>query len=264
VWREAPPSVSLYGIVDLGVSYNQVSRAGNAIGGAVNASLVGMVSGVLSGSRWVIKGAEQLSPEWSSSFVLESGINAQDGSIAEEGLTIGRQASLTMTHEQYGSLTLERRGALAYTYLVTIDPFRCQAAKPAWGFRLVPPMGFVPITSLSTRCPLSMAGKPVSATRLTLDLLHFASTAPPRSNKPAYNTTVLPMCVYYPNEPILTYGHPTATTIKFSVPPEVRSQAPACGMSSNNQSIKEQQHGHEQKNANKEQSHFQVQHESQY
>lgn len=133
MWREAPPSVSLYGIVDLGVSYNQVSRAGNAIGGAVNASLVGMVSGVLSGSRWVIKGAEQLSPEWSSSFVLESGINAQDGSIAEEGLTIGRQASLTMTHEQYGSLTLERRGALAYTYLVTIDPFSVSGSQASMG-----------------------------------------------------------------------------------------------------------------------------------
>lgn len=130
---QAAPTLTLYGIVDLGMYYHQVARDASPLGAAINGSQTGMVSGVLSGSRWGIKGTEQISPEWSASFVLESGINAQDGSLAQGGLAFGRQATLSLSNQQYGSLTFGRRGALSYTYLVPMDPFAISGSQAGLG-----------------------------------------------------------------------------------------------------------------------------------
>lgn len=130
---QAAPTLTVYGIVDLGMYYHQVARDTNPLGAAINESQTGMVSGVLSGSRWGIKGTEQISPEWSANFVFESGINAQDGTLAQGGLAFGRQATLSLSNQQYGSLTFGRRGALSYTYLVPMDPFSISGSQAGLG-----------------------------------------------------------------------------------------------------------------------------------
>lgn len=129
----ASPSVTLYGVIDLGLYYNTVSRQANTLGPAVNETLTGMASGVQNGSRWGIKATEKISSEWSVNVVLESGINAQDGSLGQGGLGFGRQATLSLLNQQYGSLTFGRRGAMAYKYLSSIDPFTVSGSQAGMG-----------------------------------------------------------------------------------------------------------------------------------
>lgn len=129
----AAPTLTVYGIVDMGVYYHHVSRAASALGGAVNQSQTGTISGVLSGSRWGIKGTEYLSGRWRATAVLEAGVNAQDGTLAQGGLGFGRQSTLSLSNPKYGSLTFGRRGALSYTYLVPIDPFAISGSQAGLG-----------------------------------------------------------------------------------------------------------------------------------
>jgi general bacterial porin, GBP family len=129
----ASSTVTLYGVIDLGLYYNTVSRQANALGPAVNETLSGMASGVQSGSRWGIKATEKISTDWSVNVVLESGINAQDGTLGQGGLGFGRQSTLSLLSRQYGSLTFGRRGAMAYTYLASIDPFAVSGSQAGMG-----------------------------------------------------------------------------------------------------------------------------------
>lgn len=62
--------VTLYGAVDLGVKF-QKSRG--------HATVVSMDSGTYAGSRWGLKGKEQLTDDVAVSFLLESGFDADNG-----------------------------------------------------------------------------------------------------------------------------------------------------------------------------------------
>jgi predicted porin len=129
----ASPAITLYGVVDLGLYYNTVSRHANSLEPAVNETLTGMTSGVQTGSRWGINAVEQISPEWSVNVTLESGINAQDGTLGQGGLGFGRQSTLSLISRQYGSLTFGRRSAMAHTYLALIDPFAVSGSQAGMG-----------------------------------------------------------------------------------------------------------------------------------
>lgn len=127
------PSVTLYGILDLGLYYNHVSRGAGTWGEAISGSQAGMVSGVLSGSRWGIKGTEPLSGDWSVNFVLEEGVNAQNGTLGQGGLAFGRQSTLAISNSRWGSLQFGRAANLAYSYLVPFDPFTISGSQAGWG-----------------------------------------------------------------------------------------------------------------------------------
>jgi len=129
----ATAEVTLYGSIDLSLYYNVVSRGADEIGGAVNASQVGMTSGVLSGSRWGIKGTDDLGNGWSSGFVLESGVNAQEGTLGQGGLGFGRQATLSLKNRDWGTLDVGRRGTFSYLYMVPIDPFSLSGSQAGAG-----------------------------------------------------------------------------------------------------------------------------------
>jgi predicted porin len=107
---QAQSSVTLYGIVDLGIDYaNNVANASN--GQAVPGSggrLFQMQSGVPLGSRWGLKGSEDLGGGLSAIFRLESGFDAANGA-AGGGLAFSRNAYVGIRSEQYGTLTLGRQ-----------------------------------------------------------------------------------------------------------------------------------------------------------
>lgn len=67
--------VTLYGLVDLGVE--------RADAGSVSATRLN--SGISAGSRWGLKGTEELSPGWKAIFTLESRIEADNGSMTNNG-----------------------------------------------------------------------------------------------------------------------------------------------------------------------------------
>jgi predicted porin len=77
----ASAQVTMYGVMDQG--YGSVTTESDA--GVQASKTTGMVSGVQSGSRWGIKGAEDLGGGLTASFQLESAVSVGDG--ASTGFT---------------------------------------------------------------------------------------------------------------------------------------------------------------------------------
>ncbi len=71
----AQSSVTLYGIVDVGIENLDV--------GSVDATR--LQSGISAGSRWGIRGSEELRPGWRALFTLESRFEADTGSTTNNG-----------------------------------------------------------------------------------------------------------------------------------------------------------------------------------
>jgi predicted porin len=96
----AQSSVTLYGIVDTAIAYS------NNIGGHHNFF---MNSGNLQGSRWGLRGTEDLGGGLKAIFVLENGYNAFTGALGQGGDLFGRQAFVGLQSTQFGSITLGRQ-----------------------------------------------------------------------------------------------------------------------------------------------------------
>lgn len=79
----AQSSVTLYGVVDLAVE---------RIKGET--SITRVASGQQQGSRWGLRGTEDLGGGLKAMFVLESGINADTGALGQGGRMFGRQSYL--------------------------------------------------------------------------------------------------------------------------------------------------------------------------
>ncbi len=95
----AQSTVTLYGIIDEGVDYNS-----NIAGGRT----FQLYSGVISGSRWGIRGSEDLGDGYRAVFTLEDGFDASNGTIGQGGLIFGRQAFVGIG-TPYGTFTFGRQ-----------------------------------------------------------------------------------------------------------------------------------------------------------
>ncbi len=118
----AQNSVTLYGVVDIGLNYQSL-KAGSATplaGTDGTANQFGLASGVQSGSRWGLKGVEDLGNGLKANFVYESGVTVTDGS-GNNGFT--RQATLGLNSSSWGSVDLGRRSAPSTQQFSGIDPF---------------------------------------------------------------------------------------------------------------------------------------------
>ncbi|VFR41290.1 outer membrane porin [plant metagenome] len=115
---QAETSVTLYGIVDVGVGYQQVKG-----GGIDKASRVGLIDGVQSGSRWGLRGSEDLGDGLRAIFTLESGFNSRTGSSGQGGRLFGRQATVGLAADSWGTLTIGRQTNVSSDFFGSIDPF---------------------------------------------------------------------------------------------------------------------------------------------
>ncbi len=79
----AQSSVTLYGVLDEGIDYTN-----NAGRGAVWE----MASGYAQGSRWGLKGSEDLGGGMKAVFQLENGFDVSSGRLGQGGRMFGRQA----------------------------------------------------------------------------------------------------------------------------------------------------------------------------
>jgi predicted porin len=104
----AQSSVTLYGIVDAGISYRSNERIGST-GAYSGHSNVAATSGNLSGSRWGIKGTDQLGAGWTALFLLEDGFDITNGKSGQNGGIFGRQAYVGIGNRQYGTITMGRQ-----------------------------------------------------------------------------------------------------------------------------------------------------------
>ncbi|GAB5099016.1 porin [Caballeronia sp. LP006] len=96
----AQSSVTLYGIIDAGFLYSNNS-AGQ--------KLYALNSGNVQGSRWGLRGTEDLGGGLKALFVLENGFNVFNGALGQGGDEFGRQAYVGLSTAQYGTVTLGRQ-----------------------------------------------------------------------------------------------------------------------------------------------------------
>lgn len=109
---QAASNVTLYGIIDIGVA---VQKAGG------QDTTVNMKSGTRSGSRWGIKGVEDLGNGYSVGFILEQGFNSDDGSVGnkwkdkkgEEVSGAFNRESKLYVQGDFGQIGFGRLGSLA-------------------------------------------------------------------------------------------------------------------------------------------------------
>jgi len=147
-------SVELYGIIDLAVghvehSLSTDSNYGNTVTPAaatkttVNSAVNGMINGGIQGSRWGLRGTEDLGGGVKAFFVLESGFNAQAGSLSNaaaslasnspkastvssnsslDGQLFNRQAFVGLSDASLGSVSLGRNYNPIYEIVTDYDP----------------------------------------------------------------------------------------------------------------------------------------------
>lgn len=120
IGAHAQSSVTLYGIVDTGIGYQSSQTSlGSTTGGH---SAVKMVNGIWAGSRFGLKGAEDLGGGTRAIFQLEEGYNSATGAQSTSGLAFNRQAYVGIANATYGTLTAGRQYTPYYTLLAPYSP----------------------------------------------------------------------------------------------------------------------------------------------
>jgi general bacterial porin, GBP family len=104
----AQSSVTLYGLIDAGLTYTSNQH------GQKNFQAT---SGDTNGSRWGVRGAEDLGGGLKAIFTLENGFSIQNGTLGQNSREFGRQAFVGLSSESYGTLTAGRQYDSVVDYL---------------------------------------------------------------------------------------------------------------------------------------------------
>ena len=100
-------NVTLYGKIDQGFQVQSTK-----VDGKDRATTWKGVSGISSGSRWGLKGTEQIADGYTVGFVLESGFDGMDAKFGDSERLFNRDAFLTL-NTPFGMLTVGRTGKLS-------------------------------------------------------------------------------------------------------------------------------------------------------
>lgn len=103
----AQSSVTLYGLIDNGISYVSNQRGHSAVFAS---------TGNIVGDRWGLTGAEDLGDGLKAIFKLENGFTGTNGTLQQGGRLFGRQAWVGMSNP-YGAVTLGRQYDSVVDYL---------------------------------------------------------------------------------------------------------------------------------------------------
>jgi predicted porin len=121
----AQTNTTIYGIVDIGLTYSKSDVAGTRWG---------IDSGNWYGSRLGFKGTEDLGNGLSALFQLENGFSADTGALGQSGRLFGRHAWVGL-QGGFGTVRLGRSWMPTYSLLTdVIDPFEDGMAGAAAGF----------------------------------------------------------------------------------------------------------------------------------
>ena len=108
----AQSSVTLYGVADMGIEYvnhlGNVPTPANGFNPGPAHDVVRVTSGHRAGSRWGLRGKEDLGGGWSSVFVLENGFNLDTGTT-QQGRLFGRQGFVGLTCASVGQFSFGRQ-----------------------------------------------------------------------------------------------------------------------------------------------------------
>lgn len=106
----AQSSVTLYGLIDEGLTFTNNSGGHQAYQ---------MSSGYAAGSRWGLKGSEDLGSGVKAVFQLENSFDLNNGSL-NGGLEFGRQAYVGVSSDRIGTVTLGRQYDSVVDYLAPL------------------------------------------------------------------------------------------------------------------------------------------------
>lgn len=113
----AQSSVDLYGLIDVGVEY--LNHAGSS-----NASVTRMIGGNMAGSRWGLRGSEDLGGGTSVIFTLEAGFRPGTGASeigGQSGRLFGRVATVGL-QGNFGTVTVGRQAIVLNDVMFNYDP----------------------------------------------------------------------------------------------------------------------------------------------
>ncbi|ABE29454.1 gram-negative porin family protein [Paraburkholderia xenovorans LB400] len=118
----AQSSVTLYGLIDQGLNYVSNVQTGRVDGALVGKRQIAMSDGAtgIGGSRWGLKGNEDLGSGLRAIFTLENGFNINTGGLAQGGLLFGRQAFVGLAN-QAGQVTLGRQYSIVSDMLAPLS-----------------------------------------------------------------------------------------------------------------------------------------------
>ncbi len=122
----AQSSVTLYGVVDMNIEYanhvGAVPVASNGFNRGPANDAYRMNSGGVSGSRWGLRGTEDLGGGLKAVFVLESGFNLDTGTSQQSGRLFGRQAFVGVQKAGIGQFSFGRQYASMFEALADFSP----------------------------------------------------------------------------------------------------------------------------------------------
>ncbi|MFJ1259796.1 porin [Cupriavidus sp. CuC1] len=127
----AQSGVTLYGVVDVPIAYANHQSTGapsiNPVTGVVTRKSGGNrfsleTNGGLSGSRWGLRGEEDLGGGLRALFVLESGFGADTGQSLQGGRLFGRKAYVGLQSDRLGQLTFGRQDTTMFNLLGNFSP----------------------------------------------------------------------------------------------------------------------------------------------
>ncbi|MFZ3285485.1 MAG: porin [Telluria sp.] len=111
----AQSAVTMYGVVDLGVSVDR---------GGVSGTSTRLTSGMATQSRWGFRGTEEFGGGLNALFVIEGGFSADKGSSTQNNTLFGR-TTIVGLHGGFGTVTLGLQDTPYFTTLnVVVDPMR--------------------------------------------------------------------------------------------------------------------------------------------
>jgi GBP family porin len=103
----AQSSVTLYGLIDTGLTYVSNQRVGST--GSTGHSNFQMTNGSVVPDRFGLRGIEDLGGGLKAIFTLENGFTLTNGALGQHGTLFGRQAFVGLSSDQYGTVTLGRQ-----------------------------------------------------------------------------------------------------------------------------------------------------------
>jgi predicted porin len=110
----AQSSVTLYGVVDTSVLYQNHANSSNG-------SVVQMTDGAVNASRFGLKGTEDLGGGLSTIFDLEGGFQPNSGAMDSANTLFNRHAYVGL-QSKWGTVTVGRQDTLFFTGLGNYDP----------------------------------------------------------------------------------------------------------------------------------------------
>ena len=122
----AQTSVTLYGVIDSNVEYvnhlGAVPTAANGFNPGHAHDVVRLNSGGLSGSRWGLRGTEDLGSGLKAIFVLENGFSGDTGTLQQSGRMFGRQAFVGLQSGTIGQFSFGRQYSSLFESMANFVP----------------------------------------------------------------------------------------------------------------------------------------------